>query len=152
VLFGVWTIQRSSEAQGWLKKVWNNGSLVTGLLVDLYQVQEIKDELAAAIAKAPDGSDFNGANRKCEELVGRYGKIKSVLEWVLRALGWLKTPLIAAQPWGPIAAYTIYIAVFGYGVYSGGDYVDAKRFQSAWLDHVVGVRKSVANALSGATF
>ena len=55
------------------------------------------------------------------------------------------------MPWGPVAAYTIYVAVLGYGVYSGGDYVDAKRFQAAWLDHVVGVRTIVKRTLSGGT-
>lgn len=136
------------EAEGWWKKVWKDGSLVSGLLLDLYQVQAINDELATLIAKVPSGSNFNEANRKCEELVGRYAKIKSVLEWVLRALGWLKTPLLAAVPWGPVVAYTIYVAVLGYSVYSGGDYVDAERFQAAWLDHVVGVRTIVERALS----
>lgn len=38
------------EAQGWFKKIWNDRSMVTGLLLELYDIKEIEDELATAIA------------------------------------------------------------------------------------------------------
>jgi hypothetical protein len=132
-----------NRAQNWLKEVWNDGRLVSGLLQKLYQTPNIQTELYGQIKGASDQADFNGANRKCEELVSRYGKIKSILIWVLRAIGALKAPLLAAPPWGPVAAYTVYVAVLGYIVCSGGDYLDADWFQSAWLDHVAGVRTIV---------
>jgi hypothetical protein len=37
----------------------------------------------------------------------------TTLGWVVRGVGSLKTPLMAVQPWGPLAAYAIKtIAVF----------------------------------------
>jgi hypothetical protein len=57
-------------------------------------------------------------------------------------------PLLAAAPCGPIAAYAIYAGVFGYTVYSGGDYLDAQRFSGKWLDHVTGLRTIVTTAMA----
>jgi hypothetical protein len=141
--------QIQKEAESWWKDVWHDGALLTGLLLELYQTKTLNGQLSEMIANASEGSDFNAANRQCEALVGRFGKIKSVLKWVLKALGWLKVPLVTAAPWGPIAAYTIYVAVFGYSVYAGGDYLDTARFQTPWLNHVVGIRSVVEKGIAG---
>jgi hypothetical protein len=135
-----------TETQTWLKKVWNNGRLITGLLNDLYKSEDVKAELKEIIRKANVTSDFNGVNRRCSELNARFKKIKSILDWLLRAMGWLKKFLMAAVPWGPIAAYSVYVGTIGYAICSGGDYMDAERFQATWLDHVVGIRTIVKTA------
>jgi len=138
------------QADGWLKKIWNNGALVTGLLTELYNLDALTNELTQAIANASRQSNFNDANRACSELEARYTKIKSVLDWILRGLGWLKGPLMGAIPWGPVAAYAIFVGIVGYAVYSAGDYIDAARFRSERLDHVVGVRTVVLSNLAQA--
>jgi hypothetical protein len=39
-----------------------------------------------------------------------------------------------------VTTFSVYAGVIGYAVYLGGDYLDAKGFGAAWLDHVKGIR------------
>ena len=139
------------ETNGWLKEIWEKSDLVRSLLDRLYATAKLNEEVTKIVTDcqaATSAGKFNSATRTLEELEGRYKKIIGILVWVMRAMSWLNSPLTAAAPWGPIAAYAIYAGTFGYAIYSGGDYLDADFFSGKWLDHVRGLRTTVTSSLA----
>jgi hypothetical protein len=132
-----------NESRSWFKKLLDKPDIAAALLGQLYQVDALRKDIAAAIDRAPASTSagkLNEATQQLDELLARHEKLVSTLGWVVRGIGWAKTPLLAVPPWGPAAAYGVYVGVVGYAIYTGGDYLDAKGFAAAWLDHVQGAR------------
>ena len=132
-----------TEAHAWFKDLLDKPDIATALLGRLYQVDDLRKDIAAIIDRVPPSTSadrLNNATRQLEELLARHEKFVNTLRWVVRGIGWAKTPLLAVPPWGPAAAYGVYVGVVGYAIYLGGDYLDAKGFGAAWLDHVQGAR------------
>lgn len=66
----------------------------------------------------------------------------------MTVLGFVKTPVLAAVPWGPIGVHGTYLGVLAYAIFSGGDYLDWYRLgERAWLDRVAGLRTTVHTSL-----
>lgn len=132
-----------SEAKSWIDSVLGKPQdIVSGLLKSVYAADELRKEIADEIAgKSPSTSpeQWNKATGDLDELLARYEKSCATLEWVVRGIGWAKSALMTLSPWGPAIAYAGYVGAVGYTVYSGGDYLDAKRFSARWLDQVSGV-------------
>jgi hypothetical protein len=63
-------------------------------------------------------SQINGGTRRLSQLRGRYAKTKTVLGGILTVIGFVKSPLLLAVPWGPVVAYGVYTLVCGYAIYS----------------------------------
>jgi hypothetical protein len=155
----LWTAigpQREAQAQQqitqWLNQLQRQRDTVTSLLGMLYETQRLGEETTRLIEGAPEGTvaaRYNQATQTLENLLQGYEKTKGLLEWVLRILALIKTPLLGAAPWGPLAVYASYLGVLGYAIYSGGDYLDWYRTgNTAWLDRVQGLRVTVQRALS----
>jgi hypothetical protein len=142
----------SDKTKVWFNELIKNKDYAAALLGTVYGSARLKDEVIALIDKATlaEIGPFKTAAQAIEELSARHARIMKTLEWVVRAVGWAKTPLMAAPPWGPLAAYAIYGGVLGYTIYLGGDYLDADGFGSKWLDHVVGLRALVRAQMTGA--
>jgi len=139
--------QVREQAAGWLKELQEKHDLVTSLLDRLYETQRIGEETIGLLATAPGAlpaAQFNQATQSLDELMGRYAKTKKVLNSLMRVLSFVKTPIMAAAPWGPLSLYATYTGIMGYAVYSGGDYLDWYRTgQVVWLDRVKGLRTTV---------
>jgi hypothetical protein len=139
------------QVSKWLDDLEENRDTVTGLLDKLYELERIGNEVKQLTKAAPDDTEadrFNQATTSLEDLQARYGKVKGILEWVMRVLAFAKAPLMTAVPWGPVAVYATYAGILGYAVFSGGDYLDWYRTGGQeWLDRVKGLRTTVHEAL-----
>ena len=155
----LWTAispQQESQARQqvlrWLSQFQQQRDIVINLLNKLYETQRIGEETTSLVKAAPEGTtaaQFNQATQTLEALLNGYDKTNGVLGWMLRILALIKTPLLGAPPWGPLAAYSTYLGVLGYAVYSGGDYLDWYRTGNiAWLKRVQGLRTTVEQALN----
>jgi len=144
--------QVRQQAAGWLKELQEKHDLVTSLLDRLYETQRIGEETIGLLLAAPGAlpaAQFNQATQSLDELLGRYAKTRKVLNSLMRVLSFVKTPILAAVPWGPLALYATYTSIMGYAIYSGGDYLDWYRIeQAAWLDRVKGLRTTVKTSLT----
>lgn len=155
----LWTAigpQHESQARQqivqWLDQFQQQRNMMVGVLNVLYETRRIGEETTGLVEAAPIGTtaaQYNQATQTLEALLDGYDKTKGVLEWTLRILALIKTPLLGAAPWGPLAAYSTYLGVLGYAIYSGGDYLDWYRTGNiAWLKRVQGLRTTVQRALS----
>ena len=93
--------------------------------------------MVEAVSGGAIAAQYNKATQTLEALPSGYDKTSGVLEWMMRILALIKTPLPGATPWGPLAAYSTYLGVLGYAIYSGGDYLDWYRTGNiAWFKRV----------------
>ena len=138
-----------SKTQSWFKDLLEKKECAASLLDGLYQSARLKEEVVAMIdkTKVTEVGPFKKAADALDDLSARYAQIMKTLAWVMRAVGWIRTPLLAVTPWGPLAAYGVYGGVLGYSIYAGGDYLDAAGFDNKWLDHVVGLRAVVRDQM-----
>lgn len=137
------------EAKDWVKEAKSKGS--QALVAWLYQVPDLDKSVHAMVKAAPPGTDparINTATRRLDQLLGRYTTTKKILSGIMKVVAFFKVALLAAVPWGPVTAYAVYVLVFGYAIYAGGDYLDSPRFEKTWLDHVEGLAATVAHAVS----
>lgn len=143
--------QAREEVTGWLDDIQEERDTVTSLLDKLYETERIEEEVTAMLSQANlNGvTQYNQAIRTLEGLMKGHAKSKNVLNWVMRILAFVKTPLLTAPPWGPLALYASYLGILTYAIYSGGDYLDWYRTGNyAWLDRVSGLRTTVRQALA----
>jgi hypothetical protein len=141
------------QVRGWLDALQHQQAAVAGWLGTLYETKRLGQESHGFVAAAPASTAadrYNQATRGLDGLLAAYDSTHKVLEWELRIMAWIKPPLMAAVPWGPVVVYGVYASVLGYAVYSGGDYLDWYRVGDAsWLDRVHGLRSTVRGALDG---
>jgi hypothetical protein len=139
------------KAKEWLQKAQDSQDAITELLDMIYETPRIKQEVETILKDAPDtltAAQFNQATQSLQDMLGRYSKTKGTLNVLMSVLAFAKTPLMTSVPWGPLAVYASYVGIFGYAVYSGGDYLDWYRTgQTDWLDRVKGLRTQVHTAL-----
>lgn len=135
----------------WLDDLQKKRESVVGLLDKLYETGRISEEIKKLVAGAPASTEakaYNQATQALEGLLAAYDKTRATLNGVLGVLTLVKTPLLAAVPWGPLAVTAAYAAILSYAIYSGGDYLDWYRTgQGVWLDRVPGLRATVQQAL-----
>jgi hypothetical protein len=141
------------DAVVWISML--EGTTLFGLLLDrLYESKRIRQEVAHEIGDAPaslEAATFNKASQQVARLAAGYAKQKSAITWVARGLAAARLWALGIEPWGPLALTAAYLAVIGYTVYLGGDYVDWYRvLGSGRLGLVRGVRTTVRGTLSEA--
>lgn len=143
--------QAFDKVKEWLDKAKDNQDAITEMLDMLYETPRIKEEVDTILKNAPatlPAAQFNQATQSLTDMLGSYGKTKGTLNVLMSVLAFAKTPLMTSVPWGPLAVYATYVGVFGYAVYSGGDYLDWYRTgETEWLDRVKGLRTTVRSAL-----
>lgn len=137
------------KAAKWFEDLKKDRGVLAGLLDRLYETERIGNDTLRVVQAAPDyveAIQFTNAAQELDRLQDKYRKITTVLGWSLAGLGLLQGKMLAslAAPWGPLALGAAYLAVFGYIVYNGGDYLDWYRTDDAeWLDRVDGLRAVV---------
>jgi hypothetical protein len=143
--------QAMDKVKEWLDKAKDNQDAITELLDTIYETQRIQEEVNSILKNTPatlPASQFNQATQSLQDMLGSYGKTKGTLNVLMSVLAFAKTPLMGSVPWGPLAVYVTYVGIFGYAVYSGGDYLDWYRTgETDWLDRVKGLRATVRSAL-----
>ena len=143
--------QVADQVPKWLEEIQKKRDTVSGLLDKLYETPRIGEVTRALVQKAPDAAGaeaFIQANQALEQLMARYAKTKKILDGLLRVLAFVKVPLMAAVPWGPMGVYATYASVLTYAIFSGADYLDAERLSKwAWLDRVEGLQATVRSAV-----
>ncbi len=142
--------QARVKVAGWFKELEDNRDTATALLDTVFETKRVTDATMTAVRDAPDyveAAQFNQATEDLKKLIGADGKTKDMLTLALRGIGLAATPLLGLSPWGPLAVAAAYVAIGGYAVYSGADYLDTY-WSPDWLDHVDGLRKTVTSALA----
>ncbi len=143
--------QALDKVKEWLDKAKDNQDAITELLDSIYETQRIQEEVNLILKNAPatlPAAQFNQATQSLQDMLGSYGKTKGTLNVLMSVLAFAKTPLMTSVPWGPLAVYATYVGIFGYAVYSGGDYLDWYRTgKTDWLDRVKGLRATVRSTL-----
>lgn len=139
------------KVKEWLDKAKDNQDAITELLDTIYETRRIQEEVNSILKNAPatlPAAQFNQATQSLQDMLGSYGKTKGTLNVLMSVLAFAKTPLMTSVPWGPLAVYATYVGIFGYAVYSGGDYLDWYRTgKTDWLDRVKGLRATVRSTL-----
>lgn len=141
------------KVKKWLQDAENNQDAITELLDTIYETERIQGEVDGLVKNAPadlPAARFNQANQSLQDMLSGFSKTRGTLNVFMSVLAFAKTPLMTSVPWGPLAVYSAYIGIFGYAVYSGGDYLDWYRTgKTEWLDRVKGLRTTVRNSLEG---
>ncbi len=129
----------------WLKEV-KQGEVFSEMLENFYQTNPTNKELGLLVDQSQAALDkFVVATREVESLSDDYGQ---QIKLVDKLLGWLKFLGGAAAsvlPMGQLLVAAAYIALGGYAVLAGADYVDAPRLRL--LDRIPGVRRVVEENL-----
>ncbi|HEX8646753.1 MAG TPA: hypothetical protein VF715_07610 [Thermoleophilaceae bacterium] len=115
-----------------------------------YETKDLKAECAERVQGASPDKDFAAAGEAIQKVVGKHGSQKKVIleafKWVGRAH---KVLTVLWPPQAPLIAGAAYGVGVGYGIVSGGDYVDWRRFEDVKvLDRVAGIRKTLDTALA----
>lgn len=136
-LTGKWT----SELKG--------GKLLGTWLEKLYETEATKSAVGKLAAQSTaDPAKFVAVAEEAKRLRESYEQqIKwadKVLEWVPRLSG----PVMLALPHGTLIVAVLYVALGGYVIVAGADYVDAPRVN--FLNRVPGVRQVAESSLGGA--
>lgn len=123
------------------------GKLLGKWLEALYETEATKTavgELAARSGADPEkfAAVAEEGRRLRESYAQRIKWADKVLEWVPRLSG----PVMLALPHGTLIVAALYVALGGYVIVTGADYVDAPRLK--FLNRVSGVRQSAEGSLS----
>jgi hypothetical protein len=145
--------QAAGQVATWLKAIQDSQETVEGLLDKFYETPQISEATHDLVKGAPEelpAGRFNQATEGLGVLMARYTQTQKIVEGCLRVLAFVKVPLMAALPWGPVGVYSTYAGVLVYAIFSGGDYLDADRLSKwAWMDRVQGMQATVRVAVQG---
>lgn len=112
-----------------------------------YQTKQTQDSLNQLIAASQaEGVKFLDAGKKVDELGEQFGRQLSIADKLLTGLKYFGGIPATVLPSGPLLMGGVYIALCGYVVFAGADYVDAPKYQL--LHRVSGVRQVVETNLA----
>jgi hypothetical protein len=137
------------KAGEWVEEL-RKGGPIESFLGALYEVNKIKDETERRIDAAASITiaAFDVAREKVAGLSDRFEAQKKAIQWVARGLSWVGPWVMTLTPYGPLCLVGAYVAISGYAIYAGGDYVDwYGTGQGNVFDLVTGVRGVVAREL-----
>ncbi|WP_406699462.1 hypothetical protein V5E97_11395 [Singulisphaera sp. Ch08] len=140
-----------AQAADWVEGL-KQADAFGSLLDRVYEFGRLKEEVVGRVDVAPAGVDvvrLDEAAKQLEALGARFHQQTNVLSQVVKGLAWGRPWILGlAPPWGPLSLTTAYVALIGYTVYAGGDYLDWYRTgDSGRMDFVVGVRSVVQRAM-----
>ena len=141
----------AKQTSEWVRELRANSNVAARFLSNIYETKRIGDEalkLISGSAASATVEQYGQALQGLDTLGATYEKTKGTIEWVIRVSAFAKLALLGAPPFGPLAAYSMYIALLGYTICSGGDYLDWYRMDVPWLARVRGLRTCVRGALS----
>jgi hypothetical protein len=136
----------ANQVLGWLDEL-RSGSKLAELLDKLYDTPGTLAEVERLTGSAPDDlARFVAAIGAVDALDEAYAKQIELAEKILGKVKLLALIPVGALPQGRVLMAAIYLALAGYIVLAGADYVDSPRV--AVLKRVSGVREVVAQSLA----
>jgi hypothetical protein len=125
---------------------FKGGKHLSEILEALYQTKSTREDLKKFVdgSKAPI-EKFDSATQAVEGLKEGYGSQVNLVDKLLKGLKFIGGLSEAIIPQGKLILAAAYIALGGYVVLSGADYVDSPNIK--WLDRVAGVRRVVVAKL-----
>jgi hypothetical protein len=126
---------------GWVEKFKENEP-VGRILESLYATAEAKATLKAQIEdSAVELADYQNAWGEVDALCQTFLKRVDLVDKSLPKLAWVALLPAAQVPQGKLVMAVAYVALGGYIIFLGADYVDAPRLQG--LDRVPGIRRII---------
>jgi hypothetical protein len=123
-----------------------DGKYFNEILEALYQTKATQEELKKFVGDSQAGLEkFTGAIQGIDGLRNGYGDQVKLAEKLLKGLNFIGVLPGAVLPQAKLIFAVCYIALGGYVVLAGADYVDSPRIK--WLDRVAGVRRTVEGGL-----
>jgi len=133
------------EVQKWLKEI-KVEDRIGSWLAELYGTEETKLALKSLIAGGDvELEQFVAAIEQVDTLKERFARQTNLVDQIVPKLKWAALIPAAALPQGQLLLAAAYIALGGYVVLLGADYVDAENVH--WLDRLPGVRRVVTMTL-----
>lgn len=138
-----WVNQLAGKWTGELKE----GKLLEKWLGALYQSEQTKQQLGAVVAKSPAPDEaFSTVMEKAKTLNNLF---EQQIKWSGKVLRWMPTLsglAAVAIPNGTLLVLVMYMALGGYIIVSGADYVDAPGL--TFMERVDGIRHVVEDSLT----
>lgn len=129
----------------WLNEL-KGGKYFTEILEALYQTKPTQEELKKFVGDSQAALEkFTSAIQGVDGLSDGYGNQVKLAEKLLKGLKFIGGLSEAVLPQAKLIFGAAYIALGGYVVLAGADYVDSPRIK--WLDRVSGVRRTVEDNL-----
>jgi hypothetical protein len=129
----------------WIDEI-KEAKFFSGQVEKYYQIAQTQDALTKLIASSEaEDAKFLDASQKVDQLGEQFGKQLAVIDKLLTGLRYFGGIPAAMLPSGPLLLAGVYIALCGYVVFAGADYVDAPQYQL--LHRVSGVREVVETNL-----
>jgi len=129
----------------WVNEL-RGGKYFPEILEALYQTKVTQEKLMKFVGDSQAALEkFTLAIQGVEGLSHRYGEQVKLMEKLLKGLKFVGGLSEAVLPQGKLILASAYIAIGGYVVLAGADYVDSPRIK--WLDRAVGVREVVEGHL-----
>lgn len=131
----------------WLSEL-KEGKYIAEIVEALYQTGQTRETLNKLVGESPAPLDqFTSTIQKVAILKDGYGKQAKLAEKLLTGLKFIGGLSENVLPQARLILAAAYIAIGGYVVLAGADYVDSPRIK--WMDRVSGVRRTVENDLQG---
>jgi hypothetical protein len=122
------------------------GEQFRSLLAQLYETKQTAEFLNTVVMRSPaDLSKFVSAIQDVDGLKAGFQQQLDLIDNLLRGFRWLGGAAAVAIPQATVLMAAAYIALLGYVVLDGADYVDAERVKL--LNRVPGVRQVVERSL-----
>ena len=129
----------------WLNDL-KEGKYFTEILEALYQTKPTQEELKKFVGDSQAALEkFTSAIQGVDGLSDGYGNQVKLAEKLLKGLKFTGGLSESVLPQAKLIFAAAYIALGGYVVLAGADYVDSPRIK--WLDRVAGVRRTVEGSL-----
>jgi len=144
--------QFQQQVASWLRDLLSRRYTTESLLDHLYETQRIAAEMTELIeirGATASTERYDQALQALRTLLRSYRKATAMLERLTHLLALIELPFLGAGSWGQFAVYAAYLAIFGYAIFNGGDYVDWYRTEGViWPDRVQGLRETLRRELA----
>jgi hypothetical protein len=134
------------QVMNWIGEV-KEATFLNDLLEKMYQTRQTREALAPMVKDSnADSRKFVTAIADIEKLSQDYSRQTALVDKLLKGIKYLGAVPVAIMPYGALLMAAIYVAICGYVVLNGADYVDADQIK--FLDRVPGVRRVVVANLT----
>jgi hypothetical protein len=145
-LVGESLIQKAGQKVVELVNELKGGKYLPEILESLYQTKSTKEDLKNFVDDSKVAIEkFDSAIQAVEGLKEGYGSQVRLVEKLIKGLNFIGGLSEVIIPQGKLILAAAYIALGGYVVLAGADYVDSPNIR--WLDRVSGVRRTVEGNL-----
>jgi hypothetical protein len=134
------------QVMNWIGEI-KEAKFFGNLLEKMYQTKQTQEALRPMVKESnADRQRFVIAIEDVEKLSQEYSRQTALVDKLLKGIKYLGAVPVAVLPYGALLMAAIYVAICGYVVFNGADYVDAESVK--FLDRIPGVRQVVATNLA----